>query len=237
MRILALSTMLLVSAPVMAAEPASIASTPTVTVQGEAEVSVAPDQALVVLGVEFEAEAAAAAQTRVNTTAQAILRAIRAQGVAEQDIQTSTLQLMPVLRRPNMSAGSQDAVISGYRARNTVRIRLRDLTRVGPVIDAGLEAGANRLEGVTFDLSDDQTAREHALRRAVEDAASRANAIARALGMRLAGVREVQEGGVGIRPIMLESSMMRAQAAMPTPVSPGEVSVTANVTVRYALGD
>jgi uncharacterized protein YggE len=235
MRILALSTILLMSAPAIGADAAGTITPPTITVHGEAEVSVAPDQAIVVLGVEFEAEDATTAQHDVNSAAQAILGALRAQGVADQDVQTSALRLTPVMRRPGVGPHPADTAVAGYRARNTVRIRLGDLARVGPVIDAGLKAGANRLDGVTFELADDQAARTQALRQAVKDAAARAGTIAGALGMHLAGVQDVTEGNVGIRPAFFQESAVRTAAMVATPVSPGEVSVAASVTVRYTL--
>lgn len=225
-----------IAAFVLLAMPASGLAeepTPSVAVQGQAEVSVAPDEAFVVLGVDVEAPDAAAAQRQANGVANAILTALRAENVPDSDIQTSTLTLTPVYRAAGGSRGERERV--AYRARNTVRVRVSELERLGPVIDAGLRAGANGLEGVRFDLEDDTLARKEALSRAVEQASGKAATIAAALHMRLGEILEAREGSVGVTPVFAQASMLRSEGAMSTPVAPGQVTVSANVTLRYAL--
>jgi uncharacterized protein YggE len=146
------------------------AGPPLLTVTGEAEVSAAPDLAVVRLGVEAQAKTAAGAQGQVNTTGAAIARALREAGVEESEIQTSGLTLGPVYTRPGDRGG--EPKVAGYRAQNVVRVRLTDMDRVGPVLDAALAAGANRVEGVEFSLADDGSVRREALTQAVSDAPS-----------------------------------------------------------------
>lgn len=208
-------------------------SSPSVTVQGDAEVSVAPDRASVILGVDVEAEDASVAQKRASAAAASILAALNDLGISKPDIQTSTLTLTPVYRPAAGSRGDRER--AGYRARNTVRVRIRDLDQVGPAIDAGLRAGANDLDGVRFDLADDTAARREALSQAVAQAAEKAAAIAGALHMRRGEILEAREGSVGVTPVFAQASMMRSEAAMATPVAPGQVTVSANVTLRYEL--
>jgi hypothetical protein len=125
----------------------------------------------------------------------------------------------------------------GYRASNTVTIRVEDLTRVGAVVDAALGAGANQLEGIGFGLDDDQAAREDALRAAVEEARSKAQVMAVALGVELDGILAINEGGIFIQePAMaMMESRMAVQADMSTPVAAGEVTVRANVSIQYRI--
>jgi len=205
------------------------------TVQGAAEARVAPDVATVRLGIVGQAPTADAAQRRVNEVAGDILDAIRDVGIREPEIQTARLVLNPVYSRQE-SAEDMPQIVA-YRASNTVTVRVEDLSRVGRVIDAGLEAGANQLEGVAFGLTDDLPARESALEDAIAEARRKANVMARALDVRLEGVLSVDEGGVFVQAPRMEMARATAfQEAVPTPVSPGEVTVSASVTIRYRIG-
>jgi len=132
--------------------------------------------------------------------------------------------------------GEQTPEIVGYRASNAVSVTVLNLQQVGPVIDAGLGAGANQLEGVVFGLQDDTGARRQALTKAAAEARAKADTIAEALGVKILSVHEVIEGGVSIQPyVAAREVMMAARADVATPVSPGEVSVSAGLTVRYRI--
>jgi uncharacterized protein YggE len=123
-----------------------------------------------------------------------------------------------------------------YNATNTVSVRLDNLAIVGNVIDAGLKAGANQLEGVQFRLRNELPSRERALKEAVQEARGKAEAMADALRVNLAEVIEASEGGVSVVPRM--QSFAQSSAATersPTPVSPGEIEIRANVTIRYRI--
>ena len=126
--------------------------------------------------------------------------------------------------------------VVGYRADNSVQVTLADLTRVGPAIDAAISAGANRVLGLTFSLEDDSAMQLAAIRAATGQAAAKAEAIAEALGRELGSVIEAREGGVSVRPVA--APRMAAEMAMDgAPVAPGEVSVSASVTLVYGLVD
>ena len=126
----------------------------------------------------------------------------------------------------------------GYRASNTVSVRVDDLTLVAPVIDAALEAGANQLDGVSFGLQDDQTVKQHALRQAIEEAHGKAAAMATALGVDLEAIISVTEREDFVRePIMEMSRTMALQSNAQTSVSPGEVVVSASVSIEYRLSN
>jgi uncharacterized protein YggE len=210
---------------------------PVIVVNGNANVDANPDEATVRLGVVRQSTTAQTAQEQTNRAASDILAAVTKLGVPAQRIRTSQLTLTPIYapRRPESAEAPR---IVTYNASNIVSIELDSLDRVGPVIDAGLKAGANQLEGVQFRLKNDLAAREQALRQAVSEAKRKAEVIAETLGVRLAGVLEVNEGGVAIMPKGefggAPFALARAADAA-TPVSPGQLEVHANVTIRYRI--
>jgi uncharacterized protein len=208
---------------------------PVLVVTGTAQVFTAPDQATVRLGIVRQAANAQAAQEQANAVAQEILNAIGKAGVPANQIQTMRLVLSPVYAP--RSPDSRDAPrIVAYNATNTVSVRLENLSLVGPVIDAGLKAGANQLEGVQFGLRNDLPSRQQALKQAVEEARSKAMTMAEALRVNLAEVLEASEGSVSIIADRVEPLAARAMAvAAETPVSPGQIQVNATVMIRYRI--
>ena len=209
---------------------------PLLSVKGSAEVRVEPDIATVRLGVVEEAATAREAQDGANRLAAGILGAMREVGIREDHVQTSRLTLTPIYSRSRPGAGSAPRIVA-YRASNEVSVRVEELMRVGEVIDAGLGAGANQLQGVRFELQDDRTARANALKQAIAEARGKAAAMADALGVELEPIVSVQEGGVSIvRPMMeMGGRAMAMQEAVPTPVAPGDVRVSATVSIRYQI--
>ena len=236
LRVLASALALVAAATVpLLAQPATEA--PVLRVQGAAEIRIVPDLAIVRLGVANEAQTAQEAQQAVNSASDAILAAVRRVGIDEQNVQTVRLVLSPIYssRRPD---DTQQPRIVGYRASNTVSVRTEDLSLVAPVIDAALDAGANQLEGVSFGLQDDQAVTQQALRRAIEEAHGKAEAMAAALGVELEAIISVTEDPGFVRePRMEMSRAMAIQAAPQTSVSPGEVAVSASVSIEYRLSE
>ncbi len=204
-------------------------------VQGSSEVRVVPDLAVVRLGIVEQAPTAEDAQDEVNGVANRIINALPAAGIEESDVQTPRLTLSPVYSRQRPDGGQPPSIIA-YRAANTITVRVEALGRIGEVIDRALRAGANQLEGVSFELQDDLASRQAALRNAVGEAQVKAEAIADALNVELVSILSVNEGGVMVeRPMMEMSRAMSLQQGAPTPVSPGEVSVAASVTIQYRI--
>lgn len=226
---------------VVAALPASVAaqpatSSPVLRVQGTSEVRIVPDLAVVRVGVVHEAGTAQEAQRMVNAASAAILEAVQQTGVDERQVQTTQIALFP-LYASQRGGGSDEPRIVGYRASNTVSVRVEELGRVAPVIDAALGAGANQLEGVSFGLRDDRAVTRQALGQAVEDARGKADAMAAALGAELEGVLSVTEQAGLIQQPMMEMRAMALQAEPQTSVSPGEIAVSASVSIEYRLSE
>lgn len=213
------------------------ATPPGLVVNGSAEIQVEPDEAVVELGVEAESPTADAAQSEASRIAAEILRGLSELDIEETAIQTSQLMLNPVYDHRRAPDDGGPRVIA-YRASNVVSVRLEDLTKIGPAIDTATKAGANRVQGVQFRLRDDLEARKRALQQATGEARAKAEAIAAALGVGLGAVLSVEEGGVSLQPVHFgQMQMMRteAKAAFDTPVSPGQITVSAEVRIRYRL--
>lgn len=210
---------------------------PSLTVSGDAEVAAEPDLAVVRLGATAQAPAAATAQQQVNEVMQRAISAIREAGVPEKQIQTTGLSLQPVYSHPRRGSPDeepQEPKIIAYRASNTVRVEVDDIASVGPVIDAGIGAGANELQGIFFELKDDTPQRAQALRQAVKSARHKADALAEAAGVRLLAIQHIQEGGVQIvSPMSHRAEAMAFEAS--TPIQPGQVQVSASVTLTYRI--
>lgn len=245
MQRIAAAALLLVSLPALSQPDDRRASdlprSPVVTVSASADVAIDPDRAVVRLGVTAEAADAGEAQDQVNTIMAQVIEAVNEVDIPERAVQTEGLTLYPVYRdsRPR-PADQEDSGprITGYQASNIVSIEVARLERIGDVIDAAIGAGANQLQGISFSTSDDAGARADAMRLAVANARLQAESIAEALGMRVDGVREVVAGGYDIRPprpYYAEQGQRMAMDMASTPVQPGEVEISASVSITYEL--
>jgi uncharacterized protein YggE len=207
-------------------------------VTGSSQVTATPDQATVRLGIVRQANVAQTAQEQANALANEILAAILKLGVAAPQIKTSRLTLSPVYA-PRTPETRDAPRIVAYNAVNSISIRLDELTLIGPVVDTGLKAGANQLEGVQFSLRDDLPQREEALKKAVNEARRKARAMAEAMDVVLGEVLEISEGtssnGEVVGYARAVSPPSPAGISTPVPVAVGEVEVTADVTVRYRI--
>src|SRR5262249_36269320 len=125
--------------------------------------------------------------------------------------------------------------IVGYNAMNTVSVRVINLAIVGAVVDAGFKAGANQLQGVQFGLRNEFPAREEALKQAVFEGRRKTQAMADALRVNLVEGVEASEGGMSIVPLAEPAAAQRMAVSTETPVSPGQIQVHANVTIRYRI--
>ncbi len=207
---------------------------PVLVVSGNASVMAVPDQAIVRLGIVRQAASAQAAQEQANVAAREILNAVEKAGVPPNQIQTARLVLTPIYAPRNPDSRDAPRIVA-YNATNTISVRLENLSIVGTVIDAGLKAGANQIEGVGFALRNDLPSRQQVLKQAVEEARSKAQTMAEALRVNLVEVLEVSEGGVSIVDRVEPVFASRAAAATETPVSPGQIEVRASVTIRYRI--
>jgi uncharacterized protein len=209
---------------------------PTMTVTGRGEVSATPDQATIRLGAVAQSKDAADAQSQASHIVNRTLEKLEKMNIPGEKVTTIGLTLSPIFSSEDRMDRKEPvaAKIIAYRAHNTIRVVTDDLAKVGEIIDAGMNAGANVLEGLIFELKEDEKYKEQALSLAVRQARSKAEAIAAALGLEIAAVQEVSEGGVSI--LFPQTPAARAFAAEAnTRVQPGQVNVEATVTIRYHI--
>ena len=201
-----------------------------ITVTGAAEAEAVPDLASVTAGVDTRADTAADALAANSETMTAIFAALDAAGIERRDVQTSQLSLNPVFEPFREEAEMPPAVVA-YEASNMVTVRVRAINSLGAVIDALAKAGANRLQGVSFEVADPKPHLDTAREKAVADARGRAELYARAAGVALGPVVSIRETVEMPGPIM-----MRAEAASDgPPIAAGTVTLAAQVEVVYAI--
>lgn len=207
----------------------------SVIVSGRGEVAAKPDRAVINTGVGVQEPTAEAAMRRCAQLMQSVVDTITKLGIPNERVQTAHVSLSPVYDQSRNIPEGREPRIVGYRADNTVRVQIEDLTKIGPVLDAVVKSGANQAFGISFEIKDDKAARSQALRDACTDARAKAATIAESLGMTLGELLEVNETGVQITPPRPMPAYARMALDSSTPISPGEVSVDASVTIRYAL--
>jgi uncharacterized protein YggE len=214
----------LLAAPALA-DDASVA---TISVSGEAQMSVPPDLAQLDAGVSTEAKTAREASEANNAAMGKVLLALKAAGIDEKDFQTSRLSLQPQYA-PNRSGPN---AVTGYRAANRVIIKLRDVTKVAGTIDLLVAAGANELGGINFMVSSASKLLDDAREQAIADARRKAEIYAKAAGVTLGSPVSIsEEGAPGPTPFR----RMAAGIAASAPVAQGEETLRVTVTVSWAI--
>jgi uncharacterized protein len=206
----------------------ALAQVATISVSGEASVSVPPDLAQIDGGVTTEAKTAREASEANNTTMGKVLLALKGAGIEEKDFQTSRLSLQPQYA-PNRNGPN---AIVGYQASNRVTIKLRDVTKVASTIDTLVGAGANSIGGINFMVSAASKLLDDAREQAIADARRKAEIYARAAGVTLGSPVSIsEEGAPGPMPFRKMAAGMAASA----PVAQGEETLQVTVSVVWAI--
>ncbi|HVI57584.1 MAG TPA: SIMPL domain-containing protein [Luteimonas sp.] len=215
-----------------AAMPTASANGTLLSVSAQAEASRTPDVASLSTGVVTQATDANAALSANATQMNKVMAAIKAAGIAEKDIQTSGISVNPQYKYTE----NQPPAITGYQASNTVNIKVRDIGKLGKVLDALVASGANQVNGPSFEIDQPEAVYDEARRAALQKAQQRAKMYAESLGMQVRRIVSISEGG-GFQPPR-PMPMMAAKAfdrAESSPVSPGETTLTANLDVVFEL--
>lgn len=213
------------------AAPAVLTDATLLTVEAQGEVQRAPDIATVSAGVVTRAEAAGAALAENRQRMTRVIDALREAGIDGADIQTRQLMLNPQYRyREN-----ETPTIEGYEARNEVSVKMRDLDDVGPVLDALVAVGANQFSGPSFELDRPGSALDEARQQAMRTARQRADLYAQAAGLSVSRIVSISETMASAPPPIMVTAMARQEAAGDTPVEPGQLSMTADLTVVFEL--
>ncbi|MEQ3670325.1 SIMPL domain-containing protein [Pseudophaeobacter sp.] len=203
-----------------------------ILVSGEGRVEVAPDLAVITLGVSKEAEEAGEAMALVSEDMFAVVQELRAVGIADKDLQTQQISLQPVWSNGGSYNSSGERRITGFLAANTVNLRVRDLDQLGEVLDRVLRAGANQFQGLRFDVADHALLQDQMRASAVADARHKAEQLAAAAGVTLGPVRTITDQDHGGGRPMMAMEMSRSGAM---PIEAGELSFSHNVQVVFDL--
>jgi uncharacterized protein YggE len=209
------------------------AGIPTVSVSGHGEVSVPPDTASVTIGVDIIKPTLGEAQEEATTQATAVIDALKAAGVADEDIQTEYFSVN-ILR--DYSENADPTLITGFEIVNQLNVTVRDTDMLGELLDAAVNAGANSIYGVNFYVDDKTAAASDARKDAVADARVKAEELASAAGMTLGPVVSIAEGAPPIvSPVYGRGGGGMAMAEAAVPVEAGSTTVAVDVQVTYEL--
>jgi hypothetical protein len=196
-------------------------------VSGDSIVQAQPDTAILTIAVVTQAKQAIDAQQQNASRSDAVVRVVKAAAGPGAEVKTSGYSLQP----QRVYKENQPPTISGYEARNSVTVILSDLTRIGSVIDAAAQAGANDVTNVVFTLRKDRPARDKALTEATREAVAKAQVIAQALGGRVVRIVDVQEEGTTRpQPRYATDSVREAKLAqVATPIEVGSLDITSRI--------
>jgi len=211
---------------------------PHLTVTGQGIVTSRPDLALVTLGASVRRPTAAQALDRANTVVAAVNEVLRAQGIAERDITTRQFNLSAEYGRGD---GNSPPPVVGWRAVNLLTIKVRDFSKVGPLIDAaaGAMGDDGQISGISFTIEDTSALARQARDAAIADARERAQQMAAAAGVRLVRILSITE--TSAPPSTPQASLAAApgvaaaRASAPTDISPGEQSLGVTVEIVYEI--
>ena len=208
----------------------------TIIVSGTGKVTTLPDEATIQISVENDGTTAAEALDANSRDTQKVLDRLEAEGIADKAIETANVVVFPN-RYYDQQSGQEKT--TGYRAQNTVTVTFDDLSLIGDVFAAAIEAGADNVYGPSWQLSEDNAAVATALTRAVANAQSKAEALAAAQGVQLGEALILSESSVS-QPYPLYDARATAEAGAdssvtPPPINPQNMEVTASVTVTYRM--
>lgn len=220
-------------AMVLAVPVQLLAEPPTLTVTGQGSASAVPDIGTIRAGVETDGNTAAEALAANNALAERLIATLKQAGVAPSDIQTGSLYVEPRYARVSGTQPDRAPEVVGYRVVNEVSVTIRAVGDMGAILDAVVQAGANRINSIGFGLNDDRAVTDEARREAVADAKRIADIYAEAAGVKLVGILSIREGG-NIQPQPGGGLMMRSEASS-VPIEAGESTVRASVTIVWEI--
>jgi uncharacterized protein YggE len=217
--------------PPLATEGADLPAR-SITVSGSGEAGAPPDLAVIVLGVQTEAETAVETVSQNSERMQALIDVFRSAGIQAADLQTQTIQIWPRTSQAAAS-GSQPPEVIGYTARNILRVRVSNLEELGGLLDSAVAVGGNTVESISFDIVDQAAVLEQAREAAMAGARQKADQLASLAGAKLGLVLTIEEtGGSNPGPLTPGRDVAESQDV---PVEPGLKTVRVNVQVTWLL--
>ena len=214
-----------------AAAPAAQPPVRSMTVSGTGQVTLKPDIAYINIGVHSEAPTASDASAQNNTSSQAVIAALKAAGVAVDDIQTTNYNIY----QNNQTGPDGKIVSSTYAVDNTVYVTVRDITKLGALLDDAVKAGANNVNNIQFDVADKTKALSDARAAAVKSARAEADQLASAAGVTLGSVQTISYNENTPGPIFYAKGAGPMAADASAPISAGTMQISVNVTLTYEI--
>nr|WP_117193774.1 SIMPL domain-containing protein [Rhizobium terrae] len=210
---------------------------PVINVSGDGEASVAPDMAVLTLAVVRNGQTAEAALAANSAAMKEVLAALKTDGIADRDIQTSNFSIYPQYRHSEPKNGVIDPPkVVGYEVSNTLTLKVRDLGKLGGLIDRSVKLGVNQGGQIAFTNNNPDKAMSEARKAAVAEALEKANTLTAAAGVKLGRIVEISENAVRPMPQpMMRMAMAKDMAAEAVPVASGENTYTVTVNVTFAL--
>jgi uncharacterized protein YggE len=203
-------------------------------VNGEGKVSAVPDIATLSLGIEAEETSVAEAQAQASEAMDKVMNALKDNGLAEKDIQTQYFNIYQVTK---WDPETQEQVVTGYRVTNMVTAKIRNIDKVGTIIDAVVAAGGDltRINSIDFSIDDPSTYYEEARKEAMADAETKANQLAELAGIILGKPTYISESSNSPLVVSRTGSEVKAAEAAETPISPGELEININIQIAYEI--
>jgi len=199
-----------------------------ITVMGQGSVSVKPDVANIQLGVQTTDADAGHARTANDAAMAKVMAAVEGLGVSTNDITTTNYSISPQYDANGVN-------VTGFTVSNMINVKAKDLTKLGDIITAAVSAGSNSSYGISFDVQDRTASYNQALSQAMDKAKARATLMAQECGVKLGRVMTVSESSSNPGPVFAMANASVAGAAPSTPVSSGQMDITASVTVVYEI--
>ena len=219
--------------PTLATDPATTTPEHTISVTGTGRVVLTPDTADVRLGVTSTAKTVKAARESAAAAMTAVISSLRALGIADKDIQTTTLSLQPTY---NYASGTNPPAVTGFSLTNAVAVTIRDLGKLGDAIDGALGAGATSLDGVTFRVADQASAETQARQAAMAEASATAKTLADTAHVSITGVASISESVAPVPYPIQYNALAGVAKDASTPILSGTTEVSVTVAVVYLIG-
>jgi hypothetical protein len=233
--IIVAAALIAASLSMLPASSAPEASLPrTIVVTGIGDVKAKPDMAVINSGVLTEAPTARDALAKNNSAMSAVIDALKKAGIAEQDIQTSNFSVSPQYP-PYQPNQTQAPRISGYQVSNQVSVRVKNLAKLGAILDALVQVGANQINGISFDIDQPKQLQNDARKLAVADARAKAELYAAAAHVSLGRVLQISEANIAVGPQPMAYAMDKVAAQREVPIAAGQQTLSANVSIVYEI--
>jgi uncharacterized protein YggE len=213
------------------ATPVAGSSGPTVTVGGQGTATISPDLATVTIGVQISNADLAEAQSEASTQMNAVIEAIKGNGVEDADIQTSYYNVNVL---SNYDNNGNPIEVTGYQISHQVTVTVRDLDSLNTILESSVDAGANTIYGISFGIADPSAAETEARKAAVEDAKAKAQELADAAGLQLGSIVSIVEG-VQDSTVYPAGQFAGGKGGAGVAVESGSLQVSVNVQITFEL--